>query len=622
VSASIGGMARSIGLIAGGLNAAALPATLQLDLAPRERLTLALIVLAEQLALASLFAAFAPRLCAALSRRVGAPRAEALTLGLLTALLALWALAPALVSRWEARPGPAAIGLAAWPLLAGWAAYTNTRHLRHREAEGRPLPLRLRTLALGMALAGLLAALRPPAAPAVAPAAERASVVLITVDTLRRDHISAYGQSPVDTPAIDALAARGLRYDEAITPLPETVPAHAALFTGLHPLRLGVLSNGHPLPAAARSLVQTYAEAGYDTAAFVSSFAVARHAGLDRGFRIYDDDFSPGPPGLSRLWSVRLASRLWLRLGDPTDLPSLLERSAPQTLARALRFVEAHRARPFFLWVHLFEPHAPYEPHGMPGFEANGRPGAPRVDHRAILSNEAAFTYDEALVARLRALYAEEVAYTDQQVGAFVSAVELTLPEAPWIALTADHGESLGEHGIFMNHHGLYDEVLRVPLILVPPEPLDQGRLQGGQVRLMDLGATLVGLAGLPALPGDEGQDLLAGPHDTPDTDRSCLLVGRTGAALDRGALLGYRAPSVDRLGLFKFIAPTDGGAPELYFLQDDPAEAHNRAPDEAAAVQRLLAHLQTEQAEAAAPAAEMDPAVVEGLRALGYFGD
>jgi hypothetical protein len=138
----------------------------------------------------------------------------------------------------------------------------------------------------------------------------------------------------------------------------------------------------------------------------------------------------------------------------------------------------------------------------------------------------------------------------------------------------------------------------------------------------MDLGATLVGLAGLPPLPGDEGQDLLAGPHDTPDTDRSCLLVGRTGAALDRGALLGYRAPSVDRLGLFKFIAPSDGGAPELYFLQDDPAEAHNRAPDEAAAVQRLLAHLQTEQAEAAAPAAELDPAVVEGLRALGYFGE
>ncbi|MDP6935331.1 MAG: sulfatase, partial [Myxococcota bacterium] len=295
------------------------------------------------------------------------------------------------------------------------------------------------------------------------------TVVVITVDTLRRDHVSIHGESPVQTPNLDALARDGETFTDTITPLPETAPAHAALWTGLHPVRTGVLSNGHRLPRGFRTLAEALADEGYATGAFVSSFAVDSRTGLDQGFEVYDDDFFPWIRGVSDVLVCRLVLRLVMRFGDPLTIPWLLERAAPDTYERALTFLEQTRDGPSLLWVHLFEPHAPYEPHGLAGFEDNGTPAEPSLDHRWILANEEDFTYTDEVRERLRRLYQEEVAYTDQQLGVFFEAVEaLELDRDLLIVVTADHGEMLGEHGVEFNHHGLWEDVIRVPLVIVP----------------------------------------------------------------------------------------------------------------------------------------------------------
>ena len=156
--------------------------------------------------------------------------------------------------------------------------------------------------------------------------------------------------------------------------------------TGLHPLDSGVLSNGHILRPGPPTLADRLADEGYATGAFVSSIAVASRTGLNRGFQVYDEDFFPWVRGFSSLTLSRILSRLAMTLGDPTDYPFLLERPAPVTFERALGWLTETADRPAFAWVHLFDPHSPYEPHNMPGFESNGTPDSPVVDHRTILT--------------------------------------------------------------------------------------------------------------------------------------------------------------------------------------------------------------------------------------------
>src|SRR5204862_8096379 len=143
------------------------------------------------------------------------------------------------------------------------------------------------------------------------------SVLIVTIDTLRRDHVSIYGETAIHTPTFEDLAAQGVTFLDAITPLPETAPAHAALFTGRHPIRNGVLSNGSRLGNAYETLAETLRDKGYTTAAFVSSVAVDSRTGLDQGFDVYDDDFTPQLRGLSEILLPRAALALALRSGRP-----------------------------------------------------------------------------------------------------------------------------------------------------------------------------------------------------------------------------------------------------------------------------------------------------------------
>ena len=294
----------------------------------------------------------------------------------------------------------------------------------------------------------------PPAPPAVR------TVVLVTVDTLRRDHVSAYvrpgGTVHAPTPAIDALARDGVRFDDARTPVPLTLPAHTTMMCGLPPAAHGVRSNSASrIPPRDRRrwplLAETLSDAGWCCGAFVSAGPLVARYGLDAGFHAYDDgdldDFSGG---------------------------AFAERPGLTTADRALAWLATvPRERPVFLWVHLFEPHQPYRP-----------------------------------------TYPTDVGEADAIVGTLVAGVTAARGASTAILLTSDHGEALGELG--EPSHGLLlaESVLRVPLVLVAPG-LAPG-VRADPVELADVAPTLARLAGValprPAESPLAGRDLLAGP--------------------------------------------------------------------------------------------------------------
>ncbi|HYH44672.1 MAG TPA: sulfatase, partial [Thermoanaerobaculia bacterium] len=236
-----------------------------------------------------------------------------------------------------------------------------------------------------------------------------ASLLLVTLDTVRADRLGGYGYAAAETPTLDRLAREGVRFAAASTNAPLTLPAHASLLTGLLPPRHGLRNNGAGRLPEVPTLAAVLAAAGYRTAAFVSSFVLDRRFGLDRGFAVYDDDVERDAGG-----GVALDAE---RRGDRTVERALawLSAKTPETL---------DRERPFFLWVHLYDAHAPYAPPAPYDSRHRGRP------------------------------YDGEIAFADAQVGRLVAELERRgLAGRTLVAVTADHGEALGEHGELT--HGL-----------------------------------------------------------------------------------------------------------------------------------------------------------------------
>lgn len=454
-----------------------------------------------------------------------------------------------------------------------------------------------------VALTGLSLVAPSGHGPASPPEAGSPNVILITIDTLRQDHLGIYG-SPAATPVMDKLGTEGAIFDNAITPLPETAPSHASMLTGLHPLEHRLTSNGHTLASGYLSIVEQFSAVGYHTGAFVSSFAVDSSTGLDQGFDVYDDDFFPTLKGLSELHVAGVALKVLMRLGDPTDFPFLLERPAPITHDAVLDWV-GRTEGPFFLWVHLFEPHSPYERHdGVP---------AP-VDHREILKLEPGYPYTPEESAALRELYRVEVEYTDTQIGALLDGLRAAgaLDNAR-VVLTADHGESLGEHNIYFNHHGIYDTVLRVPLLLWSSAPTwKPGVRISRQVTVMDIANTLLEVSGQPKLVGSRSVPLASVAGGAEMEAERIALLGRMEASLSAGLLFGVRDPNGA-----KYIQGED--QEELYNLPSDPAELSNIAASQPQAVEAGRAYVTYLKSRGEPEKAEVDQSTNEMLKALGY---
>lgn len=647
-----------LGLVAGGFEAIGIGSTLKLALGFADALVLGLasVLLGGLLGLA--FGFIAGAVAEVLPRPWLKPRRLAAGMAVTGALFGLWYLVPAGMDKLEQQMIPAALAFWLMPLGVGGVVYFNAHYWARREdiGEERRLGWWFWSAVAGMALAvtsaAVVAARDFGSGRAIA---TDPAVLLVTVDTLRRDHLSAYGDSPVQTPVFDALAEAGVRYDNAITPFPETAPAHAALLTGRHPVRNGVLSNGHSLARRYTTLAEVLEAEGYATGAFVSSFAVDSRTGLDQGFQVYDDDFFPVVRGFSEIRAARLGLRLLMKVAEPTDFPFLLERRAPDTIARALDFLAQTRDTPAFVWIHLFEPHSPYDTYDDPR-SPDAVVTAEGVDHRAILAQEPGYIYTAEERAALRAQYAEEVAYTDTQLGELLAGVEaLGLDRGLLTVVTADHGEQLGEHGVEFNHHGIWEESVRVPLVIVPHDPIILRSLKEPvvrqQVRLMDVPSTLLYLLKLDPMADSEGGNTFQFAQGFRKKDFASLLMGRRTASLSEGNLFGYRASFAEEepeaegaedTGEAGEAASAEEEDPEelpgpanvkyiwdpsrerhlLFNLARDPGEHEDLSGAQPAAVEALHQTVAAEVGSLATEgaAASADASVQEALQALGYM--
>ncbi len=398
----------------------------------------------------------------------------------------------------------------------------------------RPLPIL--TIALTLTIAAGCAR-REPAGGLQSRAARGGNVLLVTIDTLRRDRLGAYGSDRGLTPALDRIAASGLRYAHAYSHVPMTLPAHTSILTGRVPRRHGVHDNGSfRLDDGVPTLASVLKQAGYRTGAFVGAFVLDARFGLNRGFDEYDDRY----PHVSEASTFSFAER---RAAD-------VVRAAGDWILGAASAVQSPAGAPWFAWVHCFDPHAPYE--------------AP-VEYRSG-----------------RSPYDAEVAYTDAMLGQLLDrlsaahALDHTL-----VVVTADHGESLGEHGEAT--HGLfaYDATLAVPLLVSGPA-VPRGVVDG-LVAHADLLPTIVDLVGVPAPANLDGRSLVRPPA----AER---LV--TFEALDANLTRDWAPLTGIVAGRWKYI---ELPLPELYDLAVDPAEERNLAERDQAhrdALARTLARL------------------------------
>ena len=300
------------------------------------------------------------------------------------------------------------------------------------------------------------------------------NVLLLTVDTLRADHLGAYGSKDARTPNMDELAAEGMLFERASTPMPLTRPAHFSIFTSLYPREHGVLNNTMNLPAANETLAERLRDAGYRTGAFVAVRLLSEEAGAAQGFATFR--------GVE-------ANRN--------------HRNARKVVTEALDWLrEQPKQTPFFLWVHLFDPHLPYRPppkfqRGLDPQLAHELPGL-SWDRLIRIAKSHEGDIPSKVLQHALSLYRGEVEFTDHWVGQLLTGVERVRGlEDTIVAFTADHGECF-DHGVYFEHADcLYEGAIRIPMILRHPASFPAGRRWRGRVSSIDLAPTLLKAAGL-----------------------------------------------------------------------------------------------------------------------------
>ena len=380
----------------------------------------------------------------------------------------------------------------------------------------------------------------------------------MTLDTTRADHLGAYGDARARTPNLDRLAAEGVLFERAITAAPLTLPAHASLLTGRYPFSHGVRNNGNfTLDPGVPTLAAALHDAGYRTAAFVSAFVLDRRYGLARGFDRYDDRLE-------------------------------LERRGGETAAAMDRWIgeTAQDPRPFFVWLHLYDPHDPYDPPAPFAATFADRPYDGEIAYDDFVLGEA--------LARLRARGAGG--------------------RATIVAVAGDHGESLGDHGEATHGLFVYEPAIRVPMLLHGPR-FTPGRRVPSLVRTIDLAPTLVDAVGVSPLPRADGRSLLplvAGAAKGPEEAYSETYFPQL--------YMNWAPLRSIQDARWKFI---DAPAPELYDLANDAREASNLAPREparTAALRRAFDGV-TGGVEGPVTPAAVDRETARKLAALGYVG-
>jgi arylsulfatase A-like enzyme/Flp pilus assembly protein TadD len=390
------------------------------------------------------------------------------------------------------------------------------------------------------------------------------NLLLITLDTLRADHVGVYGATQARTPRLDRLAGSGVRFEHADTAIPLTGPSHSTILTGQYPPVHGVRDNiVFALGEKQRTLAEMLKEKGYRTGAFVGAYPVAAAFGFRQGFDVFHEDFKESPiPGAGA------------------------QRRANEVADDAIAWLNTKGSGPFFAWLHFYDPHAPYDP---PEPYKSAFPGRP---------------------------YDGEIAFTDEQVGRVLDAVKAAgHSNDTVVALVADHGESLGEHGELTHAVLIYEATLHVPFILAGPG-VPSGLVEKSRVGTVDLVPTVLGLLGLERPADLAGRDLrpaLRGERLAPEPLYSESLFGR----------LNCRWSSLRGIteGDYKLVM---GSRSEIFNLADDPGETRDLSASEGPRLEKMQATLRTAMSKMApggdtARTAAIAPDQEAILRSLGY---
>ena len=415
-------------------------------------------------------------------------------------------------------------------------------------------------LLFGLVLMGGAAALLGPAVEG-----DRPNVVVITIDTVRADHLGCYGDGAIQTPNIDALARASARLTHAFTPVPITLPSHSALFTGSYPMATGMHDfGGNKLPASSVTLAKVLRDHDYSTAAFLGAAVLDSRFGLNQGFQTYFDHFA------------------FSRLND------LLKRPGDQVVDNALAWLNPNPRRPYFLWVHLYDAHYPYIPPEPFASRYRGRP------------------------------YDGEIAFVDVQVGRLMAFLKDSGAFShSLIVLAADHGEGLGEHGERTHGFFVYNSTLHVPLLIKVPGA-GPATIES-EVSLVDVMPTVLQALQLPIPPTVQGRSLLSEVVGKPASSKSNLYA-ETYLPLLHFSWSQLRAL---QSACLKYI---EAPRPELYNTRVDPHEMKNLLPSDQAIAHDLHDRLQSLARRYTANTPEgtrqtepTDPVLADRLRSLGY---
>ncbi len=392
------------------------------------------------------------------------------------------------------------------------------------------------------------------------------NLILITLDTTRADRLGCYGYAKAWTPNLDKLAAEGILFGQMYCQTAMTLPSHASILTGLFPTRHGIHINGpFRLSSKIPLLPEILKREGYSTAAFVSAFVLNSQFGLDRGFDLYDDEV---PVGVM-------------------DIP---ERRGDETAIRAAIWLVKHNPEtPFFLWMHLFDPHFPYE--------------APYDISKKDLDP-----------------YDGEIAFADSCVGTLLDALEQSgQRDRTLVVVTADHGEGLGEHGEAIHSLFIYDSTLKVPLIIRAPAKFHIGAWAAGSrvdslAQSADLLPTLLAMLEIPNSYGFDGKNLVETTRDHPGQDALLYAEALYPAAFGWSPLFSARDAKLKRI-----LAPTA----ELYDYRTDPGESHNldsQLKADASALDSKIKEIRAQSLEVEQTPSSTN-ANLESIRKLGYIG-
>lgn len=419
----------------------------------------------------------------------------------------------------------------------------------------------------------------PPAGDAETTTAEQnLNVLLITVDTTRADCLRCYGHPVVRTPAIDKLAVEGALFTQCTSCAPITLPSHASILTGVYPFVHGARVNGQQFDDEGNvTLAEILKPVGFTTGAEVAAFVLDASWGVDQGFDTFGS--VPEPPAGQAPHERPIARGLIA--AEPGD----------RVCDRALAWLNEHGTGRFFLWVHFFDPHYPYEP-------------------------------PEPFKSEYESPYLGEIAFMDQQIGRLMTRLkELKLHRRTLVALVGDHGEGFTDHREGTHMYFVYDSTLHVPLIFWCPGKVPEGRRIDAQVRTVDVTPTLLDLLDRPPKADAQGVSLV--PLLTGAADD--LNLAAYGETMEPHLTLGYAQLRCLRVGGWKYVhAPT----PELYNVIDDPGELVNLASQHPDRVEDMREQLRALIADAVpriprgGPTVPLDPEAARRLAALGYVGD